>query len=82
MYGMALVGFLFIMCARRAAFAVAAQARPCASTRALAPPLRSWLKRESVSETRKRVTKHLREIDTPVNEDNWVQMTGASIGQY
>jgi hypothetical protein len=40
------------------------------------------MKREAVSETRRRVTKHLREIDTPVNEDNWIAMAGASVGQY
>ena len=41
-----------------------------------------WMKREAVSETRRRVTRHLREIDAPVNEDNWVAIAGTSIGQY
>ncbi len=40
------------------------------------------MKREAVSETRRRVTRHLREIDTPVNEDNWVQLAGSSVGQF
>jgi hypothetical protein len=40
------------------------------------------MKREAVRETRRRVTKHLREIDRPVDESNWVALAGTSVGQY
>jgi hypothetical protein len=40
------------------------------------------MKREAVSETRRRVTRHLREIDAPVDETNWIALSGTSVGQY
>lgn len=47
------------------------------------------MKREAVSETRRkigetrqRVARHLREIDAPVDETNWISMAGTSVGQY
>jgi hypothetical protein len=105
MYGMALMGFFFILCAppllhsartfvQNALFArrlrlrvrYARLARSGARVLLLTWHARiirhRWMKREAVSETRRRVTKHLREIDTPVNEDNWIAMAGASVGQY
>jgi hypothetical protein len=108
MYGMALMGFFFILCAppfphfcgrniakrcRCSGCALCALRARRARSAARVPLLtwhkrgtrnarHRWMKREAVSETRRRVTKHLREIDTPVNEDNWIAMAGASVGQY
>ena len=33
-----------------------------------------WMKREAMSDTRRRVTTHLRQLDRPVTEDSWVQI--------
>ena len=71
MYVMAFVGFLFVLCVHKklqprcAGPLVSRRVRltlPCPCTQ------RRWMKREAVSDTRKRVTKHLREIDQPLDQ--------------
>ena len=89
MYVLALTGFLFVLCVPHPALAALRHPGTPLSFRLRAVFDRSavrrdcrWMKREAVSETRRRVTRHLREIDAPVDENNWFALSGTSVGQY
>ena len=87
MYMLAFTGFIFVLCVREHSRTVHTHPRRCRrhyiATFSDARLLEHrWMKREAVSETRRRVTRHLREIDAPVDENNWFALSGTSVGQY